>query len=319
MKKIICEDSLVLIKGLLMAIKIARTMAMTIAMLLVLSCGSESAKPPQDEFGLVLPDKPEMTTFKRLDDIKVFTRGSIWNYFGQSADLYLYNGFQKLAVSRYSSATDRSHKFVAEVMQYNNPTRALAIYSHFRSSNSKHLELPATGAFWGDTLLFLKGTYVGRIIGDFSKPEEDLTAFAKLAVAKINDTDSLPAQLSLLPREGMIPFTETVNLDDLQGQGIHSNLFGAKYIINDDTLTLAFRLNSYEVLNTAVGEFLGKEGTIKEYILDAGYQSLIGESKEGRPSYCALNQGVFVAVSDFNDKQSAKTLIERLFASVLKK
>ena len=104
-----------------------------------------------------------------------------------------------------------------------------------------------------------------------------------------------------------------------QGQSSHSNLFGAKYIVNGDTVTLAFRLNSQEVLKTAVAEFIGKEGTIKEYILDAGYQCLIGENKTGRTCYCALNKGVFAAVSDFKDRSTAKELVEKLFASAMQK
>jgi hypothetical protein len=286
--------------------------------LVLTGCGERDPKA-QVTAGQLLPGKSDLSGLTLIDSVKSFDRGKVWDYLGQDADRFLYNGFQILWAAQYASS-DGSRKLKVDLTQFADPIKAFALYSFYRSPNDKFIDVVTDGCIAKDTLLFYKGAYLGRAVAAYANSESDLIAVAKLVTDRITDTTSALPQLKLFPREGLIPHSETVSLDDIGGPNDQSNLWSADYAIGGDTVTLHFRLNVSEAgMISASSEFVGRQGSITEYLLEAGYQSFIGQNGEKEPVFCALNKGVFCAVTGFADKKIAQQLVKQLFESALPK
>ena len=170
------------------------------------------------------------------------------------------------------------------------------------------------GYLANDTLVFVKDVYVGRVVSSYANAENDMIQAAKVTLGRIADSATLPMQLQYFPREGMIPHSETVTLDDIGGHDFHSDLFSAKYLLGNDTAALYVRLNPEGGPAVVVTEFIGNDGQIKDYLLEAGYQAMVGQDKSGKLVYCAIDKGILCTVIGNIDRSRAQQLVNQTFA-----
>ncbi len=290
----------------------------TLTLLLFVSCSSQESKSSDDTPGGLLPGQSELSGYVRTATPISYNRDKAWDYLGANADKMLYNGFQQATTATYASS-DKARTLTLEIMQFRDPVRAFAIFGFLRQPEARPIELKPRGYVNRDTLVFVKGVHVGRVIGSNPKAETDLIQAAKAMLDKLSDSVLLPTQLQMLPREGMVPNTETVNLDDIEGQNERSNLFSAKYLSGIDTVRLFLQLDVMEGgLAIAVKQFIGDKGRITNYLLDCGYQALTGQDEQGQPIFCALDKNVLCTVVGRIDQKAAQDLVNKTFALAAK-
>jgi hypothetical protein len=300
-----------------MRLALVRYTIATLTLLLLISCGSQEPKTSTDTSDGLLPGQSELSGYARTAAPISFGRDKAWDYLGANTDKMLYNGFQHGTTATYASS-DKDRTLTLQIIQFKDPLRAFAIFGFLRQPGSRLLELQPQGCIGRDTLVFVKGAFVGRLVGTNPKSENDLIQAAKAMLGRLPDNAPLPAQLQMLPREGMVPSTETVSLDDIEGQNRRSNLFGAKYLVGADTVQLFMYLDPEGGLALAVSEFIGEKGKIKNYLMDCGYEALTGLDKQGRAVFCALDKNVLCTVVGCNDEKAAKNLADRTFALAAK-
>lgn len=290
----------------------------SVALLLFISCGSKETATTNTSIGSalegLLPANSELSGFTQTDAPSSFNRDKAWDHLGKEADKFLYNGFQECAKAKYK-ASEGKRSFTLELMRFENPVRAFAIYTFLRTPFAKPVALDPLGYVGGDTLVFVRGAYVGRAIGASSGMENDLTAAAKAMMSKLSDSVKLPAQVLLFPKEGTIPNTETVTLDDIEGQTWDSNLFGRKYLIGNDTVQIYVRLETVDGPTVAVKRFIGDKGRIQSYILDSGCQAMTATNERGQLVFCGVDKGVLCTVVGNVDQKTAQDLVNQVYAT----
>jgi hypothetical protein len=289
----------------------------TLILLLLVSCSSQKSKTSDDTPGGLLPGQSELSGYVRTATPISYNRDKAWDHLGANTDKMLYNGFQQAATATYASS-DKARTLTLEIMQFRDPVRALAIFGFLRQPEARPIELKPRGYVYRDTLVFVKGVHVGRVISSNPKAETDLIQAAEAMLDKLPDSVLLPTQLQMLPREGMVPNTETVNLDDIEGQTNRSNLFSAKYFSGSDTVQLFLQLDIDGGPAIAVKEFIGDKGKITNYLLDCGYQALTGQDEQGQPVFCALDKNVLCTVVGRIDQKAAQDLVSKAFALAAK-
>ncbi len=202
-------------------------------------------------------------------------------------------------------------------MLFQEPINAFTMYALHRNPAGKFLDLPEDAYILGDTLAFLKGMYVGRIQRRGDVTDDDLLKTAKLMIDKFTDTlSAIPKQLALFPAEGRIAHSE-LKLPRTQDRFDETpEFYGCQYLVNVDTVTLYFMLNSQIGISIATESFLGKEGKIDEWLMEGQFQSLTGTHPGHGPVFCAQQGGTLAVVTGYSDAQNAKALVERFFQSV---
>jgi len=289
----------------------------TLSLLLFVSCSSQESKTSDDTSGGLLPGQSELSGYVRTATPISYSRDKAWDHLGANADKMLYNGFQQATTATYASS-DKAHTLTLEIMQFRDPVRAFAIFAFLRQPGARPVELQPQGYINRDTLVFVKGVHVGRVIGSNPSAETDLMLAAKAMLGKLSDSVLLPVQLQMFPREGMVPNTETVTLDDIEGQTLRSNLFCAKYLSGSDTVQLFLQLDPYGGPTLAVSEFIGAKGQVNSYLMDCGYQALTGQDEQGQLVFCALDKNVLCTVVGRIDQKTAQDLVNKTFALAAK-
>jgi hypothetical protein len=291
----------------------------TLILLLSVSCSSEESKTSDDTTGSLLPGPSELSGYVRTDAPLSYNRDKAWDHLGDNTDKILYNGFQHAATATYASS-DKTRRLTLEIMQFNDPVRAFAIFAFLRQPGARPAELQPLGYINRDTLVFVKGVHVGRVIGSNPSVESDLMLAARAMLGKLSDSVLLPTELQSLPREGLIPNTEAASLDDIEGPTSRSNRVSAKYLLGADTVQLFLQLDSSPTAGPSevVKEFIGNKGQIKDFLLDCEYQALTGQDEQGQFVLCALDKNVMCTVIGKIDQKTAQDLVNKTFALAAK-
>jgi hypothetical protein len=288
-----------------------------LTLLLFVACSSQESKTSFESANLSLPSQSELAGYTPIAAPISYNRDKAWDHLGANADKMLYNGFKQATTATYASS-DKTRRLTLEIMQFSDPVRAFAIFGYLRQPGARPVELQPLGYIDRDTLVFVRGVHVGRVIGSSPSVETDLILAAKAMLGKLTDSLLLPVQLQMLPREGVIPNSETVNLDDVEGQTLRSNVFGAKYLSGSDTVQLYLQLTSYGSPTIAVNEYIGDGGKVTNYLMDCGYQALTGQDELGRFVFCALDKNVLCTVVGKTDQKAAQELVNKAFALAAK-
>lgn len=303
-------------------IRIVRLFPATVALVLTLVLGacssSSSPKDPMDALRVLLPGRTALSGLALQDSVIAYERNTVWDHLGQQAELFLNNGLDKLATATYT-ASDNSGSIKIELILFQEPVNAFTMYSLHRNPAARFVEISSEAYILGDTLAFLKGRYLGSILRTGNVGDAALEKAAIMISDDISDTSvAFPFQLSKLPAEGRIPHSEFLLPRDQEQHEETPEFYGCQYVVNGDTVTLHFMLNSQVGISTATGTFLGKQGSIDEWLMEGQYQSLVGMHPDRGFIFCAQQEGTLAVVTGFTDRKDAKALVERLFQSISK-
>lgn len=281
------------------------------ALLLNISCGGKQEAAAIDISSL-LPGNSQVVGFSQVDSAATYDRGDVFNLLGPSADLYLYNGLQKVRWQRYV-ADDGSGNLIIEVFRISNPRNCFALYSQKRKPQYRQVEVGTSGCLNGDTLLFMKSNYLVRLFGSSPNATSALQAAAVTVADNIKGNEPLPEELSLFPKAGMIPNSARLTMKEFLGESELSNVFSASYLEGSDTVAFSFRLGSDNKVTDVVRHYIGANGSITGLDINAGYQVLTGHTPEVGNLLTTVRNGVLCFVTRFTDRKSAEQLVADFF------
>lgn len=179
------------------------TSAISTIVLLALACAAcESA---QAWYAPLLPGSVNGWT---AADVRVCTRGNIFDYMDGAGELYLAYDFRELAVREYTKP--EAPKITAEVYRMATPRDAYGVFSHDLNPMSK--PDPAAAGIGQDSdygfglLRFWKNSVFVRILADRETPESKAAVLemGESIAAKVKGEGKRPDLLKLLPTEGLI-------------------------------------------------------------------------------------------------------------------
>ncbi|MCK4857970.1 MAG: hypothetical protein KAT58_08385 [candidate division Zixibacteria bacterium] len=289
-----------------------------LALALLITCSAETDEKSQIDLSKLLPDKGELAGFAQADGAEIYDEATIWDYIGPNADTYLYNGFQRLHHTEYEREADGA-RLIIDIFEFSDPRQCFALYAHLRSSGYEFIDVETEGFVHNDTLTFKKSNYLVRLVADTDLARQDVLTVAQAISGKIEGNEPFPEELALFAGDNLIGHSEKLTLASFWGKVELSNIFCADYQIGADTVTLCFRLGADNQMTTVVSEYIGNEGTIKEILIDRGYQTFVGYHERHGNFYCTVCEGILCFLYGFDDKATAVELAESFFSKVRRK
>lgn len=280
--------------------------------LVLMGCsGNSTPQNPPDALRSLLPAGTALSGLELKDTLKLYERNTVWDHLSAIAEIYLNNGLDKLASGTYASSGSQLR---IDLMTFRSPLDAFTMFTYHRVPPTRHVDVGRVGYFLADTLGFIKGSYVGRLIRSGSVSDEAVIEAARMIAERITDTTSLPAEFAEFPPEDRLPFTETHWIRDQEQREEPFDFFGAQYVIAGDTVTLHLRFNSVVGLPTATEAFIGDQGKVEEWLMLPGKQGLFGNHPGWGNIYCTADAGTLVVVTGYSDRKSAQVLADRFIA-----
>ncbi|MCC6963032.1 MAG: hypothetical protein IT585_07250 [candidate division Zixibacteria bacterium] len=275
--------------------------------------GGSTPENPPDSLRSLLPGKTALPGLELKDTLKIYERNTVWDHLSSMAEVYLNNGLDKLASGTYASGANQLR---IDLMTFRTPLDAFTMFAYHRVPPTRHVDVGQVGYLLADTLGFIKGSYVGRLIRSGSVSDDVVIEAAQMIAEKISDTTSLPAEFAEFPSADRLPFTESHWIRDQEQREEPFDFFGAQYVIAGDTMTLHLRFNSVIGLPTATEAFIGDQGKVEEWLMLPGKQGLFGNHPNWGNIYCTADAGTLVVVTGYSDRKSAQTLADRFIAGV---
>jgi hypothetical protein len=266
---------------------------------------SGGEKKVDADLSKLLPDQSLRVGFERQLSQTTYDRARIWDYIGPSADIYLFNGFQKLLVARY--ANQAGDTLTCEIFELASPRESFALYSNMREPGYTQIAVGREG-------YLLKGNIFGRFHSRAATPEK-FSAAAQSIADQIQSVVELPAAFSYFP-ENRIANSERVTLEDFLGQTEFDNVYSVAYELGHDTATLYLSLVGKNMVAEAVRAYMGGTGVIKEMIFDGPTQGFVGENEKLGELFCKARDQVLVLVVNYGDRADAERLADGVFALV---
>ncbi len=287
------------------------TIVLVLGLVLSGCSGGSTPQNPPDALRSLLPGKTALSGLELRDTLRIYERNTVWDHLSSIAEVYLNNGLDKLASGMYASGDNQLR---IDLMTFRSPLDAFTMFTYHRVPPTRPIEAGQVGYLLADTLGFIKGSYVGRLVRSGSVSDETVIEAARMIADKISDTTSLPAEFAQFPAEDRLPFTETHWIRDQEQREEPFDFFGAQYVIAGDTMTLHLRFNSVVGLPTATEAFIGDQGKVEEWLMLPGMQGLFGNHPGWGNIYCTADAGTLVVVTGYSDRKSAQTLADRFIA-----
>jgi hypothetical protein len=166
----------------------------------------------------------------------------------------------------------------------------------------------------GDTLIFKKDRYLGRLVASFARADSILLEFGKKTATKIETDAPFPSALRYFP-DGLVPHSEKLTLSEASGGGSMGDLYSALYETTGGQVTLSFSVTTLNPIVEGVDRFL-EGGSIIDYINESDYQAIYGKHPVKGLIFVVSRKGHLCVVSGFREKQVAKDLTDRLLENL---
>jgi len=157
----------------------------------------------------ILPGHLEFKDWERKEEPEYYQGKGLFGYIDGGAEIFLQYEFKDLFLGRYSLNSDGKEKeIILEVYRMESPADAFGIFSVKRAGDERvSRKIDALNWVSGTQINLVKGEYFINIIG-FDCREKELEEFSAFAARRIDEEVLLPAELSLLPRQNLIPQSE---------------------------------------------------------------------------------------------------------------
>lgn len=177
---------------------------------------------------------PRLNNWKLAEEPRSFRPDTLFEYIDGAAEVYLSYDFNELLVAQFQDKSSKASMTV-EIYDMGNGRNAFGIYSAERYPESRFLPIGNQGYLDEGTLNFLAGRYYVKLLcfEAGSRSEEFLKLYAKDVTGKIKDLGSLPALLTVFPKDGLIANGEKFVLRNFLGFRFLSNGFAANYKVKD--------------------------------------------------------------------------------------
>jgi len=205
-----------------------------VAVLLLLFSGAAFQQKPAVTDTPMASLLPQLTNWKLAEEPRPFRPETLFEYIDGAAEVYLSYDFKELLVAQFQEKSSKA-SLTLEIYDMGSGLNAFGIYSAERYPESRFLPIGNQGYLDEGTLNFLAGRYYVKLLcfEAGTRSEEVLTIYAKAVTGKIKDPGSLPALLTVFPKDGLIAHGEKFILRNFLGFKFLGNGFSANYRLND--------------------------------------------------------------------------------------
>jgi hypothetical protein len=206
---------------------------LAVVLLLLFSSAASQQKSPAADTPIVSL-LPQLNNWKLAEEPQPFRPDTLFEYIDGAAEVYLSYDFKELLVAQFQEKSSKASMTV-EIYDMGNGRNAFGIYSAERYPESRFLAIGNQGYLDEGTLNFLAGRYYVKLLcfEAGSRSEEFLELCAKDVTGKIKDPGSLPALLTVFPKDGLIANGEKFVLRNFLGFKFLGNGFSANYRVKD--------------------------------------------------------------------------------------
>ncbi len=322
-----------------MVIRMAQ-IAIVICALFWIGCGAATETPtPGDTHGhqdihsqmeSLFPEMIGDLKWQRSDGVSLFDEINLFELINGAAEAFFAYGFQLCGTAEYVpansteevSASPDAMFIQVDIYDMELPIYAFGMYTSELSSGSESVDIGAQGYIETPALNFWKGQYYVKIMGasvDESTSKANIE-LAKHIAQKIPGEAKIPPMLSLLPREGLMPGTETFVLSDILGYSFLKNGVMADYQMGDGKESLLVMEGaSSDESKALLARFAGyeeKSGEGMAEITDLAEGGFAADDKY-YGHLMAVRQGRYVLVAlDVTDESVARELIRTALGNI---
>jgi len=173
-------------------------------------------------------DLSKIEGWKALDEALTYNRENLWEYIDGAADLFLSYGFEQLTSQEFSKD---SLIVVVDVYDMGKPLNAFGIYSAERPAKAKRRTVGTEAVISPPyQALMVKDRFYIKVNVSEGKLN-DAIAYALLRqIAKIlPGLKNYPQEFSLLPGNGLVPFSYNYSKKNFSGLSELNNCISAEY------------------------------------------------------------------------------------------
>ncbi|MEA2063083.1 MAG: DUF6599 family protein [Gemmatimonadota bacterium] len=208
----------------------------------------QSARDPADHSAIaaLLPGQGEASAWKKSGQERFFVPDNLWEYINGGAEGYLVFDFQEVATADYETENAGGLQAVVDIYRMGSDLCGFGIYASERSYEADYIDIGAQGYLAANALHLFQGPYYVKITA-FKEGEGvggELEQMARAICAKIGGgAASMPGQLDVFPKQGLVPHSERYLARDMLGQSDLKNGFTAEYKLEQAEFKLFFILH----------------------------------------------------------------------------
>ena len=210
---------------------------------LVVGCGpSEEAAVGGTSLAKLLPAASSMNGWQMADGPTDYDSDTLYEYLNGGAPLYLKFGFQRMVHVRYQLGNGSLSSVTLDVYDMGSDLGAFGLYRSGRPPGAEVRDWGAEGYRSETVAAAWKGSVSIHAEADEDRAElieamEDLVA--QVAKSVVGGT-SLPQIIGLLPRDGLVPWSERIVAEDLMSHAFLPGGVLATYRVAGDEGTVFF-------------------------------------------------------------------------------
>jgi hypothetical protein len=170
--------------------------------------GAQATPPAARSLGdaALLPTDASVPGWKRVENVRVFTRADLYGYIDGGAELFFELGFDQLTLQKYRSG---ANDVAVEIYRMTDPAAATGVYLMKCGTEARDPAFKARHTVNRHQLMFVRERYYVTVnnLSGTERIGPDLMRFGELVAARLA-ADRLPAELGLLPAQGLVPGSE---------------------------------------------------------------------------------------------------------------
>jgi len=251
---------------------IFRLQCVVVASALVIGCGS-GEEPTVGGTGLaeVLPAASSMNGWQIAEGPTDYDSDTLYEYLNGGAPLYLKFGFQRMVHVRYQFGDSFLSSVTLDVYDMGSDLGAFGLYRSGRPTGAEVRDWGAEGYRSGTAAAAWKGSVSIHAEADDDRPE--LIEAMEGLVAKVANSvvggSSHPQVIDLLPRDGLVPWSERIAAEDLMNHAFLPGGVLATYRVAGDEGTVFFSdLAGEPAVTEAMAELRAHHGQWGEIVDD---------------------------------------------------
>ncbi len=171
---------------------------------------------------------PKISGWKMQEESRVYNSADLWELIDGAAEIFLSYNFEDLHIAEYSLKDQ-----IVRVELYNHRSLedTYGMYSAERMPDYPMVSIGSQGYKSQGILNFMAGHYYVKImsIGTEEVAENVLYMMAEKVNTQLAQPTGIPAEIGLLPKEGMITLSDNYIAQNFLGYSCFHSAFSAKY------------------------------------------------------------------------------------------
>jgi len=220
-----------------------RLQCVLVASALIVGCGAvEEPAVRGESLAALLPDVSSMAGWRIADGPTEYDSETLYEYLNGGAPLYLKHGFQQMVHVRYQLGDDSLSSVTLDVYDMDSELGAFGLHRSGRPEDAEVRDWGAEGYRSGIVAAAWRGGIAIHAEADADQP--DLIAAMERLVMEVanglSGSTSPPAVIGLLPRDGLVPWSERIVAEDMMSHAFLPGGVLAEYEVDGDRGTLFF-------------------------------------------------------------------------------